>query len=288
MKFTLINQTIIFLLFNILFTLTVQAKTSVSVVLLETEHVNWLNFKSHNTTAISQLQNLKNEKQRIIADLVILTQAFKKAGANYELEFVIAPNHKRAILMVNNGAAVIVGSDLFRNVLPQSINISSAIIKEGKLAKAIVGLTSNQKLKSVKTLKDLQKLSAVSLPNWKTDWFVMQSLNVKELHSVNQFKLALNLISRRNIDFMLIEIPKGYSPEIIMNNTAMSVVQGVKIKMPGSRHFAISKVHPLSAQVFENLEIGLSILRSENKLQTFMRDIGVLNAYSAHWTILNE
>lgn len=283
----LITLRVIFLLLVVCCTTTLQAKTTIKVVVVENEFERWNEFKSKSKTAIHELSTIELGSKRIIADLVIMTQAFEKSGAEFELEFIIAPNHKRAIAMVNSGEVVITGSDLFRNVLPESAFISSAIIREGETSKAIFGLSSNKKLMSVKTLNDLQQLSAVSLPNWRTDWAIMSALNVKELHAVNRYQLALNLISERGIDFTLRNLPTEPG-EIIINDVSMSFVDGVKINLPGSRHFLISKAHPLGAQVYEKLEAGLLILRKENKIKTFMQNSNILNKYSEDWKVLNE
>lgn len=288
MKTTMTLQFIIFLLLCVCFINTALAKTTIPIAIIQEELDQWLEFKTRIDIPINQIQSLDKEKSRIVANLVILNQAFHAAQADIKFDFIIAPNHKRAISMVANGNALMIGSDLFLNVLPKNLHISTAIIEEGGLTKVILGLSSNKQLMSVKTLEDLQQLSAVSLKNWKTDWSVLTSLQLNELHSVNKFKQVYDLITKRGIDFTLSDMLKSNTGSFQKDGKTMSILQGYKIKMPGSRHFVVSKVHPLGDEVSILLEQGLSILREEGKLKTYMQDIGILSKKMENWITLNE
>ena len=289
--FKILRLAVIYSLLFISITNSVQGKTVITVAAIEGSINSWNEFKSYSKVSPEKIQHILGAESsvRFIADMVILTQAFEKAGYDYEIEFVIAPNERRAVRMLVDGVAVMVGSDLFLNDYPESIFISEAIIKEGELFKGVFGLSSNKALMSAKSIKDLQQLTAVSLPNWKTDWSTLTKLQVKDLIPVNTYRAMVHVITFRNVDFGLIEIPRLPNPinTWTYKGGALSIVPGIKLQMPGSRHFAVSKTHPLGSQVFKALEEGLLILREENKIQSLMEDVGVHNKKTYGWKILN-
>ncbi|NRA19299.1 MAG: hypothetical protein HRU05_02335 [Oceanospirillaceae bacterium] len=289
--FKILRLAVIYSLLFISITNSVQGKTVITVAAIEGSINSWNEFKSYSKVSPEKIQHILGAESsvRFIADMVILTQAFEKAGYDYEIEFVIAPNERRAVRMLVDGVAAMVGSDLFLNDYPESIFISEAIIKEGELFKGVFGLSSNKALMSAKSIKDLQQLTAVSLPNWKTDWSTLTKLQVKDLIPVNTYRAMVHVITFRNVDFGLIEIPRLTNPinTWTYKGVSLSIVPGIKLQMPGSRHFAVSKTHPLGSQVFKALEEGLLILREENKIQSLMEDVGVHNKKTYGWKILN-
>ncbi|MCJ8311501.1 MAG: hypothetical protein HRU38_02205 [Saccharospirillaceae bacterium] len=289
MMFKTLRFIVVFFVLIISITSFAHAKTVITIAAIESSINSWYEFKSNSKVAPEKIQHIIGANKRFIADMVILTQAFDKADYDFEIEFVIAPNVKRAVLMLVSGDAVMVGSDLFLNDYPASVLISEAIIEEGDIFKGVFGLTSNKNLMAVKSIEDLQQLTAVSLPNWKTDWSTLTKLHVKNLSPVNKYQAMINLIVFRNIDFGLIEIPLLTDPTStwMYKGVSLSIVSEIKLQMPGSRHFAVSKTHPLGEQVYKALEQGLLILREENKIQSLMEDVGVHNKKTYGWKILN-
>ena len=291
MMFKTLRLAVIYLLLFISITSSAHGKTVITVVAIEGSINSWNEFKSYSKVSPEKIQHILGAESsvRFIADMVILTQAFEKAGYDFEIEFVIAPNEIRAVRMLVSGDAVMVGSDLFLNDYPESVFISEAIIKEGELFKGVFGLASNKALMSAKSIKDLQQLTAVSLPNWKTDWSTLTKLQVKDLVPVNTYQAMIHVIAFRNVDFGLIEIPRLTSPTNtwVYRGVSLSIVPDIKLRLSGSRHFAVSKTHPLGSQVFKALEEGLLILREENKIQSLMEDVGVHNKKTYGWKILN-
>jgi hypothetical protein len=61
----------------------------------------------------------------------------------------------------------------------------------------------------------------------------------------------------------------------------------VKVVFEGSRHFVISRKHPLGASTYSALETGLAKLRDNGTITRAYTEAGVFNERSKDWTPLN-
>ena len=62
---------------------------------------------------------------------------------------------------------------------------------------------------------------------------------------------------------------------------------GKKLKLKGSRHFAISKRHPQSKKISEFLEKGVAELRENGLIEKAYRESGFFHKDVEGWELLN-
>lgn len=64
-------------------------------------------------------------------------------------------------------------------------------------------------------------------------------------------------------------------------------VQGLKVKLAGSRGWAVSLTHPAGVEAYAAIEKGLAVLRDEGVIVRAYRGSGVINERVADWKVLN-
>ena len=71
-----------------------------------------------------------------------------------------------------------------------------------------------------------------------------------------------------------------------LDDVDLTLVPGIKVSFPGTRHFMVSKKHPLGAKVYAALERGLVVLRERGVISMAYRECGFFNEEYAGWTDL--
>jgi hypothetical protein len=66
-------------------------------------------------------------------------------------------------------------------------------------------------------------------------------------------------------------------------NYHIQAIEGYKIALQDSRHFVVSKKHPLGKQTFDALQKGLKQLRQSGYIERAYRECGFLNPSVDTW-----
>ncbi len=230
--------------------------------------------------------NLKNTSKGFTS-LVILKQALHKAGLATKVEFVISPTFKRSQLLVQSGAALITLATLREGYEPSGTLKSSPLIESQDMARGIYGLKSNHALMKVKTLDELKKLSAVTNIAWGGDIKALQEIEPTKLDLVSSLRAIFTRIAYRNIDFALLDLPM-WTPDFQRRNEEVMLVPvpGLFINTKTAHHILISKTHPDSQKVYQALEQGLKIMREQNLLKKYYRQVKLFPSELSNWKLL--
>ena len=62
---------------------------------------------------------------------------------------------------------------------------------------------------------------------------------------------------------------------------------GIKVALPGSRHWPVSKKHPQGGEIFTGLEKGITILEQKNIIQRAYEECGFFHEGVKSWKLLN-
>lgn len=224
---------------------------------------------------------------RAVADIIILEKALIAGEIDFEIEFISVPNAARARNLVFSGKALISSSTFFSSSFIEDVYKSREILPAGAYIKGIYCLESNSDLLSMKSLDELKNFTAVSLRSWKLDWSTLEKLDLRELNSVNNFEFIYNLIGKRGVDFSLMEIPNGTDFHLEFNGITLIPVPDILISLNDSRHFMVSRQHPVGEVVYQSLERGLEVLNKTNIIRNLMTDAGFYRKDLESWQILN-
>ncbi len=235
-----------------------------------------------------EVVELRSENStRGVAALVIIKQALHAGGLPVEFQFIEVPNAARERIMVQSGAAVISGEDLFSIAFADDVFMSSPVIPKGSFLKGVYCRSNNKDLLKISNLSELRNFTAVSYSEWKVDWLTLQGLGLKGLRDVSKHQTMFKLIQYRDIDFTLYEFPARGDLTQVVDGIELVPVPNVKVALKDSRHFMVSKLHPDGPRVFEALEKGLAILHEKGIIEQYFTDVGFYNPIVDGWKVLN-
>lgn len=229
---------------------------------------------------------------RDLADYLLLRRALVLGGNT--LPVIAEPwfdvSYDRMILRLRSGHAAVFSNGIWREDIPvddQQLKASPPLFRYGEMEAGLYMSPLNPKLQSTKTLDDVQKLTAVSSKQWRPDWNALQQLGLTKLHDNVHWESMMKMVHTRRVDFML----SGFSSRDDLSYQAMGItlvpVQGLKVKLAGSRGWAVSFTHPAGADAYAAIEKGLAVLREQGVIVQAYRASGVINDRVADWKVLN-
>lgn len=223
---------------------------------------------------------------RPVVNLVLLQQALALGGSTAEISYQLVPNYCRAIHEVKTGNAVVISQDAWDDDFDESVFKSAPIIRRGEFRKAIYGLKTNRRLMSATTLADFHRLTALTGLKWSVDIKTLRQMNVSKLVLAPKYDLHFKMVMEGRADFGLLESSnpgylKGPLPE------QLDIVEGVTVGLAGSRHFMVSRKHPLGQEVFEALNRGIAILRERGMIRQALTECGFINPILERWKLIN-
>ena len=209
--------------------------------------------------------------------MIIAPQALKLGG--FTNTFIYAPGkvNFRNTKMLQNGDLLISFDSYWKSdaqALADKLYISEPVIRNGEYVAGIYTSPYNQKALQIKTLADLQQLSSISTPKWRTDWKTLQSLNLKELTKEDSWLSMTRMVNLQWIDFMLMPFNSTPDQSFTMEKIHLIPVQNVAIVLKDSRHFVISKNHPQGEAAFIAINKGIKILRERGAITKAYTEAG--------------
>jgi hypothetical protein len=228
--------------------------------------------------------------QREVVDFVMVQRAIALGGMDLEFEIRHGNFDARNLKLLASGSLLVSFDSIWlaqAQLLADKVYISKAVVKKGDFWAGVYTAPTNTSALKIKTLSDLRRHSAVSSKIWRTDWQTWSAIKpAKLVHESNWFSMA-KLVSNRWIDVMLVTFPK--EPPFVHqdDNFHLVAVEGVKVILDDSRHYCVSRQHPLGAQTFAALERGLEILQQQGAIERAYRQSGFINDAVKDWKVLN-
>ncbi|MGA1931412.1 hypothetical protein ACH5BF_01630 [Arcobacter sp. YIC-464] len=229
--------------------------------------------------------------RRSTVELVLLQQALERGGYKVpSLKFILTPSYTRKIVQLKNGSGFSSGTSLWfydLDKLRDFVYITEPLILKAEYEAGFYTVESNKKALSAKSLEDIQQLTAISNKYWVPDWRTLESLNLKKLINTTKWKFIVRMVSINRGDFLLASFQPTPDLSFLTEGVKLVPIQGLKIGLNDSRHFAISKKYPNSKELFEALNKGIKILRKEGVITKAYKQSGFFNEKVQHWKKLN-
>jgi len=229
---------------------------------------------------------------RDLTDYLLLRRALALGGN--KLPVVIEPwldvSYDRVVLRLRSGHAAVFSNGIWREDFSANdlqLKVSSPLFNYGEMEAGLYMSPENPKLHSTKTLEDVRKLTAVSSRQWRPDWNALKQLGLVALYNNVYWESMVRMVRSQRVDFML----SGFSSKADLSYQAMGItlvpVQGMKIKLAGSRGWVVSLTHAQGPEAYKAIEKGLVILRKQGVITRAYRAAGVINDSVADWKVLN-
>lgn len=229
--------------------------------------------------------------RRDVAELILLQQALHLGGFNRQIVFIQEENYFRSIRNVVEGKTLTMSGTIWLQDLGEVKNkvfISPAMVNDGEFMVGLYTSPKNQQALSSKTLAALTELRVVSSRQWKPDLQVLQALGFEKVMYTPNWINMVRMINAGRVDLTL--APFGLSPDLrmVVDGIELAPIQGVKILIPGTRHWPVSRKHTSGAEFYEALKKGITILRAQGTIERAYRESGFFHPEVADWLLLNK
>jgi len=238
-----------------------------------TDYQNFVNKRE-----ILTIKNFSGKAiRRDVVDMIIAQQALKLGGFTNKFSYAPGKVNFRNTKLLQNGDLLISFDSYWKSdaqALADKLYISDPVIRNGEYVAGIYTSPYNQKVLQVEKLSDLQHLTSISTPKWRTDWKTLQSLNLKELTKESSWLSMTRMVNLQWVDFMLMPFNSTPDKSFTMEKVHLIPVQTVAIVLKDSRHFVISKAHLKGQEAFIAINKGLKILRQRGAIKRAYQQAG--------------
>jgi len=240
---------------------------------------------------VLQINSFESEFiRRDVVEMVLVQQALKLGG--FDIDFVYASgrvNFRNTRLLEQGKLLLSFDSYWYADAqaLADSVYISEPVIRRGEYHAGIFASPEHPSIFKVKELDDLQQFTAVSTPRWKTDWATLSSLPLKELIREDEWVSQANMVSKMYVDFIIMPFFQNEDDIYQLDSIKLKHIPNIAVLLNDSRHFVISKHHPLGGRAFQAINKGLQILRRDKKIEKAYKEAGFF-IDTGQYKILNQ
>ncbi|TMO54225.1 hypothetical protein CWC21_16065 [Pseudoalteromonas phenolica] len=223
---------------------------------------------------------------RDVVEFILVQKAIKLGGVNLEYDFVLGDYDARNIRLIQHGLLLISFDSIWLNEASQydkDVFISDPVIRNGEFYAGIY--VSHNKVSDLKPklAQSISNLSFVTSEAWHTDVKTLTALKPKNLVIEADWLVMAKMVSNGWVDAMLAPFKPSMPFEYIGKNYNIRAIDGVKVALQDSRHFVVSKKHPLGDKTFIALQKGLKQLRKSGFIERAYKECGFLNPLVDDW-----
>lgn len=228
--------------------------------------------------------------RRDVIDLILMQQALKLGGFDQPLEFVAEENYFRSIRNVLDGKTLTISGTIWYQDLEgqqEKLHITPPLVMDGQFIVGLYTSPANHKAQSSKSLAQLIQLKIVTSNQWKPDLITLESLGFNKIMYTPNWVNMARMISAGRVDLTMSPFEMNPEQEIVVDGIRLVPIKGVKIAIRGSRHWPVSKSHPLGEAFYQALSKGISQLRNDGTIERAYRECGFFHPELASWQLLN-
>jgi len=217
----------------------------------------------------------------------ILEKALQAGGLAARVQVVPSPNSERSRKMVSEGFADIKSDWDFNIDADPEVLKSAPILRRGASEKGIYVREDSLTLSDNKPISNVHNLSAVSIRTWRLDWDVLESLAPASLTSAATKQQIHAMINANRADFTLLEFSSTPAMVQDLEGIRLYPIPGVKVVLPASQHFMISRHLPDAEKIVAALNTGIDALHANGFIHQCLANSGIINEQVKDWRILN-
>ncbi|MCO4798948.1 MAG: hypothetical protein KC484_07020 [Colwelliaceae bacterium] len=215
--------------------------------------------------------------RRDVVDMILAQQALKLGGFEHSFEYFPGKLNFRNTKLLEAGKLLISFDSYWSPdalALKELVHISLPVIRKGEYVAAIYTSPTNKAVLAINELSDLKNFTAVTTPKWRTDWRILKGLPIKELIQEDEWLSMARMVDLKWVDFILMAFHSTPDQSFTLGNIHLVPVKNIAIDMKDSRHFVISKKHPLGSEAIKAINIGLTQLRIEKRISEAYQQAG--------------
>lgn len=231
--------------------------------------------------------------RRDVVEVVLFYQALDLGGFKGQVRELMVPegNYLKVGRMLRQGRTALVANSVWLdavNTASPEIWVTDALIEDGQFSTGIYARADRAAALKPALLNQRDNLSAVSSSNWLVDWRELQRLEFRHMYDRSMWPEMVEMVGRGSADVLLAPFQTPLDSGIHLDNHHLLPVPGVKLTLPGSRHWVASKHHPRGKIGFAFLQRGLLKLQQMGRIEQAYRQSGFITADIESWVELYQ
>lgn len=231
--------------------------------------------------------------RRDVVEVVLFYQALDLGGFTGEVRELMVPegNYLKVGRMLRQGRTALVANSVWLdavNAASPEIWVTDALIEDGQFSAGIYARADRAAGLQTALLKNRDDLSAVSSSNWLVDWRELQRLEFRHMYDRNMWPEMVEMVGRGSADVLLAPFQRPVGKGIHLDNHHLLPVPGIKLTLPGSRHWVASKHHPKGKIGFAFLQRGLLKLQEQGRIEQAYHQSGFISSDVDDWVELYQ
>lgn len=227
--------------------------------------------------------------QRDVVDFILVQRALRLGGLNIDFTFELGNYDTRNLKLIESGLLLVSFDTIWledAKLVEDHVFISDAIIRNREYYAGVFAAPNNIAQLSSKIKTDFSQVSVVSSRYWYADWKTLNALSPMKLIDESDWIVMAKMVSRGWVDVMLVPFTNSQPFEYAGHGYQISAIPNIKVALQDSRHFVVSKKHPLGQATFNALQVGLKQLRENGFIERAYRQCGFLNNTVESWQTL--
>jgi hypothetical protein len=228
--------------------------------------------------------------RRDVIELVLLQQALHLGGFSGKVVLRPENSYLRILKLLIDGRVPISGALMWRDdIKPYSDFLfkTPAIVREGDFVVGLYTRQDNNRALSANNPEDISQLSAASNDHWKPDIHALRSLGITRIYYSTYWVQLVRMVVAGRADVTLAPFQSNPGMKVQVENLELVPIPGIKVALPGSRHWPVSKRHPQGEEIFTALEKGIAMLEQKNIIQRAYEECGFFHKGVKNWKLLN-
>lgn len=228
--------------------------------------------------------------RRDVIEIVLLQQALALGGFSAKVTLRPENSYLRALKLVADGHVALSGALKWRDdITPHSTHLfkTKAIVKEGEFIAGLYTRPDNQRALRANTIEEIRHLSAASNNHWQADVKTLHELGIKKIYFSTYWVQIVRMVVAKRADVTLAPFQVNPDMKVMVDGLELVPIPGIKVALPGSRHWPVSKTHPLGEEIFAALARGIDELEKKNIIQRAYEECGFFHPEVKDWKLLN-
>jgi len=228
--------------------------------------------------------------RRDVIEIILLQQALALGGFKEKVTLRPENSYLRILKLVADGQVALSGALMWReDIKPYASHLfkTKAIVKEGEFIAGLYTRADNQRALQANTRQKISHLSAASNNHWNADVKTLTNLGIRKIHFSTYWVQIVRMVVANRADVTLAPFQVNPDMKVMVEGLELVPIPGIKVALPGSRHWPISKKHTKGKAIFDALVRGIEELEKKNIIQRAYEECGFFHPQVKSWILLN-
>ena len=228
--------------------------------------------------------------RRDVAEVLLLLKGLAQARFTQPVDMLPRPTDARLKADLRSGLGVCTATSYWRHDFDaedKALIFSQPLVEDGEFEAGLYAMPNNHRALAARNLEDLRQLRLISNRDWRGDWETLTRLGLGErLEHVGNWSMMPRMLAAGRADLLLAPFQPSADMSLQVDGLTLLPVRGLKIAMPGTRHFVLSRRHPAGPALAVAMNAGLQALRRNGVIRRAYTQSGFYHPEVRDWTRL--